>query len=174
MAGFSTDGLNFGLGLRGGKTLPNHVYVGGSFVYNTGQSEAYYPYAGYGVVAAVSTASASLFYVGPEAGYDIVLKYVTLRAYSGVGIAHTTVSYSAVSASYAYLGPPSVSIGGSASATTLAIWPGMSAEYVIPRTMFFVGGDVRLLVSIGHMPAEGIADGPALGFFGYGGVKFGS
>ena len=180
MLGFSTDGLNAGLGLRFGKTLPNHLYVGGSFVYNTGESQTYFPYGGYtgyGVATASASASASLYYVGPEVGYDFAIKSLTLRAYAGGGMAHSTVSYSSsvtTTAGYPYGYAPSVAVSGSTGSTSLGLWPGFSVLYTIPQSMFFVGGDVRLLISTGSSLAEGISNDPALGFFAFGGVKFGS
>ena len=111
------------------------------------------------VATASAAASAALYYVGPEVGYDFAIKSLTLRAYAGVGMAHSTVSYSSsvtTTAGYPYGYAPSVAVSGSTGSTSLGLWPGFSVLYTIPQSMFFVGGDVRLLISTGSSLAEGI------------------
>src|ERR1019366_8858529 len=73
MIGFATHYMDFGMGLRGGKTLDNHLYLGGSMLYHFVGGGGYYG------------GSASVFYIGPEAGYDFDLKPVVLRVYGGLG-----------------------------------------------------------------------------------------
>jgi hypothetical protein len=176
--GFSSNGLNAGLGLRAGKTLANRIYIGGTFVYNVGESTTYFPYATYpyyygtAYAGAAASASSSLFYTGPEGGYDFSLKYVVIRAYVGLGIVHTSVSYSATT-----LVPTPVQgavVTGSTSATAFGLWPGAAVLYGIPHSVFFVGGDLRLLIPAGGGLAQGISSDPAVGFFAFGGAKFGS
>jgi hypothetical protein len=131
MLGLSTDYLDFGLGLRGGKTLDNHIYIGGSLVNHFLGS------GGYG--------TGSLFYFGPEGGYDFDLKAVVLRAYLGLGLAFFSA--------------------GPANATRFVVWPGASVIWNIPASNFFIGGDVRFV---------SVPNGPAVGFFAMGGLHFGS
>jgi hypothetical protein len=68
LLGFASDDLNFGFGVRGGKTLDNHLYLGATFIFQTGEY------------------SVSAFYLGPEAGYDFDLRYVVVRPYVGLGL----------------------------------------------------------------------------------------
>jgi len=68
LLGFASDGLTLGIGVRGGKTLDNHLYLGGTFIFQTGEY------------------SVSAFYLGPEAGYDFDLSYVVVRPYVGLGL----------------------------------------------------------------------------------------
>ena len=69
MVGAGTNGLGFGVGGRLGYTFTTPVYVGGNFVYHTGEgvprTHAYYPSA--------------------EVGYDIGIDDILLRPYGGVG-----------------------------------------------------------------------------------------
>jgi hypothetical protein len=149
MLGVSTDCLGFGLGVRGGKTLDNHLYIGGSLVYHF-MSCGVGNYATYGGNVSVS---ASTFYLGPEAGYDFDLKAVVLRAYMGIGPAfyNGTVNYP----------------GGSASSSTneIVVWPGASVFWDVPDSPWFIGGDIRFV---------SVWNGPAVGFFFTGGLHFGS
>ena len=59
--------------------------------------------------------SHSLFYVGPEAGYDFNLRVVVLRAYAGVGLGVVSTSGYVVNPAYASYS------GGSTSATALVV-----------------------------------------------------
>jgi hypothetical protein len=149
MLGVSTDCLGFGLGLRGGKTWDNHLYIGGSFVYHF----AGCGYSNFGTVAGNYSTSASAFYFGPEGGYDFDLKAVVLRAYMGLGMAFFNASVS---------GP---GVNESASSNQFVVWPGASVIWDIPNQPWFIGGDVRFV----SVPA-----GPAVGFFFWGGIHLGS
>jgi hypothetical protein len=149
MLGFSTDYLNFGLGARGGKTLANHIYIGGSLVFHfAGDS-----YAGYAGPAGNYTTSASVFYFGPEGGYDFDLKAVVLRAYIGLGLAFLSWSVNV----------PGNTVTG--SDTRFVVWPGASVIYSFSDSPFFIGGDVRFV---------SLPGGPAVGFFAFGGIHLGS
>jgi hypothetical protein len=150
MLGYLSDYLDFGIGLRGGKTLDNHVYLGGTFVYQIGES-------GGGTVATPVGASSyswssSGFYIGPEGGYDFDLKYVVVRPYMGLGIFNWSSSAS---------GPGG---GAGASSTRFVVWPGGSVIWNVPDTNFFLGGDLRL-VSV---------PGTAFGLYAMGGMHFGA
>jgi hypothetical protein len=150
MVGVSTDCLGPGLGVRGGKTWDNHLYIGGSFVYHF----AGCGYGNYGTYAGNYSVSASAFYFGPEGGYDFDLKAVVLRAYMGLGMA---VFNSSVSGP----GIPN----NSYNSNQFVVWPGASVIWDIPGSPWFIGGDIRFV----SVPA-----GPAVGFFFWGGIHFGS
>jgi hypothetical protein len=113
------DGVNLGLGVRGGYTLPMNVYLGGTFVYHFGESQDL----PFGVEA-----STNLFYLGVEGGYDIAVDPVVIRPYLGVGLANATVSVGDVSE----------------SESRFAAWPGGTLIYPIGNA--FVGGDLRFLI----------------------------
>jgi hypothetical protein len=147
LLGYASDNLNLGVGARFGKTLASRVYLGGTFVYNFGESESVATPAG------TSTASFSAFYVGPEGGYDFALGAFVVRPYVGLGIASLSVSGSAAG----------TSVG--ASTTKLVLWPGGAAIYDLPGSDFFVGGDARLVT---------VPGGPAFGVVAFGGMHFGS
>ncbi len=149
MLGVSTDCLGFGLGLRGGKTWDNHLYIGGSAVYHF----AGCGYENVGTVVGNYSTSASAFYIGPEGGYDFDLKAVVLRAYMGLGMAFFNASVS---------GP---GINQSYSSNQFVVWPGASVFWDIPSSPWFIGGDIRFV----SVPA-----GPAVGFFFWGGIHLGS
>jgi hypothetical protein len=68
MIGVLSDDYGFGLGVRGGKTLDNHIYIGGTFVDQLG------------------TYGFNSLYLGPEGGYDFDLRYVVVRPYLGLGL----------------------------------------------------------------------------------------
>lgn len=136
MLGFASDQLNFGFGLRGGKTLENHLYLGGSFVYHVGESVSggSTVATGYGTTTNTSySASTSVLIVGPEGGYDFDLRVVVLRPYLGLGLAAFTGSSSA--------GGVSVSTSGS----QFVVWPGAQVVYSLPQSNFFLGGDAHLV-----------------------------
>src|SRR5215471_14448526 len=55
------DAVGFGLGVRGGYTLPMNVYVGGTFMYHLGKTET---------IAGTGDFSVNTYYLGAEGGYD--------------------------------------------------------------------------------------------------------
>jgi len=79
LAGYllQTDGGEgvFGFGLRGGYTLRQNIYVGGTFMYHLDDVERFY-------------------YLGGEGGYDFQLEPVTIRPYVGAGIGHASITLS--------------------------------------------------------------------------------
>jgi hypothetical protein len=139
------DGVDFGLGVRGGYTLPMNVYLGGTFMYHFGKSEN----TGFG------DASVHMFYVGAEGGYDIYLQPVIIRPYLGLGVATATASV------------PGGTVAGftfpstSDSSSKFAAWPGATVLY--PINQFFVGGDARFLI---------VSDFNAFSLFATGGMQF--
>lgn len=124
LLGYATGGGNFGLGARGGYKVVDQLVVGGALVYQFGES----------VDAGNVKTSASYFYVGPEAGYDLFVGPVTVRPYLGLGLAVARVSQEIQGQSE------------SNSSSSLALWPGAMATYDIPKSPAFVGLDTRLVV----------------------------
>jgi hypothetical protein len=129
MLGFAGDNLSLGFGVRGGKTLSNHLYLGGLLVYQIGTSTSTT------TTGVTETGSVSGFYVGPEAGYDFVLAAapVVIRPYLGLGLA---------------VASGSGTVNGmttSSSSSQLAIWPGVAGFYHFADSAFVLGGDLRFV-----------------------------
>lgn len=120
LLGYASSRLNLGIGARGGYTLPNDIYLGGTFVYQLGSSDD---------IPSVGKVGASALYGGFEGGYELHAGPVMIRPYGGLGPAVAFAS-----------GP-----GGSDSNVSLGLWFGGAAEYVIPKSPAFVGADMRLL-----------------------------
>lgn len=136
----------FGLGVRGGYTLPMNVYLGGTFVYHLGQS--------------VGDATFNMYYFGVEGGYELEAGPVIVRPYLGLGdvIGHFAVPQQCI---------PGLGCvgGGSDSRGFFSLWPGATVLYPIDN--FFVGGDARFVIVTG----DG-SDLNALSIFATGGMKF--
>jgi hypothetical protein len=140
----------FGLGARGGYTLPMNVYIGGTFVYHFGNSN--------------DTPSGKLsygeWYFGLEGGYEIEAGPVMVRPYLGFGDVIGTVSGQTTCSPF---------LGGcmdlSQSSGNFAIWPGGTVLYPIEK--FFVGGDLRFVIVPGDH-----SDFSAITIFATGGMKF--
>ena len=94
--------------------------------------------------------SLSLFYLGPEGGYDFLVGPVVVRPYAGLGIAWLTASVSGAG------------VNTSVTDSKFVIWPGGMVLYDVPDSSFFVGGDLRLLT---------VPGGPALGLFAFVGAR---
>ncbi|HEY8075401.1 MAG TPA: hypothetical protein VIF62_14855 [Labilithrix sp.] len=132
LVGYASEGLKFGVGARAGYTLPQHIYVGGTFVYHFGEGN--------------EVASVSAFYPAGEVGYDFRIGRATIRPYGGGGVlfVHASVDF----------------MGQSQSATKSygAVYPGLAAFYDIPDIDgFYVGGDARVLFNLdGGNPSVGV------------------
>jgi hypothetical protein len=124
------DAYKFGLGARGGYTLPQKVYIGGTFVYHFGESQS----------DGSTTASEHLFYLGPEGGYDFAIPGapILVRPYLGLGFESVSVSVS---------GPEfnGTTIGGG-SASGLSFWPGVTGLYSITPNIS-AGLDARVVLA---------------------------
>lgn len=147
LLGIGSDHLNLGLGLRGGKTLDNHIYLGGAFVYHVGTS------ASATVEGMTITSSVSGFYLGPEIGYDIAVTTpapLVVRPYVGVGLSDASASSS---------------VGTSASSSELSIWPGVACHYQLTGSKYELGGDLRFVTG---------PWGTSFGVFVLGGMHIGS
>ncbi len=147
MLGYATSNLNLGVGVRGGYTFENRLYVGGTFVYHLGTSEES------STIAGKVETSASAFYPGAEIGYELPVGPVAIRPYGGIGMAFVNVTLKAEGQE------------DDKSNSSLALWPGCTVTYAIPKTPAFVGGDARLLIITK-------ADDPSFGMFATGGVRF--
>ncbi len=131
--GFESS-YKFGLGVRGGYTLPQKIYIGGTFVYHFGESES----------AGGFTASESLFYVGAEGGYDIALPsapQILIRPYLGLGFESVSVSTSGINS----IGGVVVNTSG-ASASGFSFWPGATGLYSFTPNLS-AGVDARVVVA---------------------------
>jgi len=151
LLGYASENLDFGIGVRGGKTLDNHIYIGGTFVYQIGESGSYTYTTVTGTTGTASWSSGG-FYVGPEGGYDFDLKYVVLRPYMGIGLYNWSSSASG----------GGVSAGG--SGTQFVVWPGCMVVWNVPSSNFFIGGDVHVIT----------VPGASFALYAMGGLHFGS
>lgn len=128
------DAYKFGLGVRGGYTLPQ-IYVGGTFVYHFGESES----------AGGVSVSEHLLYVGPEGGYDFVIPSVPqllIRPYLGLGFESVSFSNSGNEViNGVAVGAPN---GGSASG--FSFWPGVTGLYSFTPN-WSAGLDARVVVA---------------------------
>jgi hypothetical protein len=136
LIGFGVDYYGFATGIRGGYTLPAHVYLGGTFLFNTG-------FAGWGAG----------FTTGFEGGYEFAAGPVTVRPYGGVGLAleqyggggpylgnGNICGYTPTGAPI-YCNGNGYGYGG--SSTSLAFWAGGTCIYDFKGGPWFVMGDVR-------------------------------
>jgi hypothetical protein len=139
----------FGLGLRGGYTLPMNVYLGATFVYHFGFSES----------TPEGDVSGNILYFGVEGGYDIEAGPVLVRPYLGLGDVIGSVTIPTVSSPFLNIA------GGTTSEGHFGLWPGGTVLYPIDN--FFVGGDLRYLIVTGSD-----AHFNAFGIFATGGMKF--
>ena len=81
LLGFGVNnGVGIGIGARGGYTLDNHVYIGGTLIDHL-------------------PSGLNILLLGGEAGYDFEVGPVVIRAYGGLGFANASVSVGGVSAS---------------------------------------------------------------------------
>lgn len=140
----------FGLGVRGGYTLPMNVYIGGTFVYHLGGSTS----------TPAGDLSFHMLYFGVEGGYDIEAGPVIVRPYLGLGDVIGVGTVPQVCA-------PIIGCvgGGSASSGAFGLWPGAAVLYPIDN--FFVGGDARFVIATGDN-----SDFTEFSLFATGGLKF--
>lgn len=144
------EGVGFGLGVRGGYTLPMNVYLGGTFVYHFGKSES----------TAFGDASSKVLYFGVEGGYDIEAGPVLVRPFLGLGDA---IVHGNTVTCIGFGGIGCASVSGSSG--YFALWPGAAVFY--PLDDFFVGGDARVLIV-----TSGDSSANAFSLFATGGLTF--
>ena len=113
------DPMGFGLGARGGYTLPMNVYIGGTLIYFFGKSESVL-----GQDFSVSTLS-----IGVEGGYDFYVNPVVIRPFLGLGPDFFMASCPAGA--------------GCSGVTRFAAWLGGEVLYPINEN-WFVGADMRV------------------------------
>lgn len=145
--GYATANLKLGFGARGGYTLGNRIYVGGTLVFHLGTSDESSGPAG------KLESTARFFYTGAEGGYEIPVGPVAIRPYAGVGVILAMVSLKSGGESQ------------SDTSTSLAFWPGCTVSYAIPHSSFYVGGDTKLVIA-----TKG--GDPSFGMFATGGMRF--
>jgi hypothetical protein len=147
MLGFGFNSIyDFGIGIRAGYTLPQHIYIGGEFGYFFGGTEGFYSYATYNL--------------GPEVGYDIGLAAAPVLIRPYVGLGYDGVSISGIGCNNFC----AQSTGG------FALWGGAMGTYNFTRN-WSAGVDLRLIIPT----FNAYADGPGIVAFtlsALGGYKF--
>ncbi|HEY8076947.1 MAG TPA: hypothetical protein VIF62_22625 [Labilithrix sp.] len=123
--GWASNGFGAAVGGRVGYTFDVPVYVGASFVYQTGERS-----------------TSATWYPSGELGYDLGVANVLIRPYGGAGAL--------------------VRQGGQAS--TGLVYPGVTAQWLIPRSYAFLGGDARLLIPLDDVPAVSLMGTAGLNF----------
>jgi len=140
----ANNGVGFGLGARGGYTLDNHVYIGGTLLDHFGSG-------------------LNILLLGGEGGYDFVAGPVMIRAYAGIGFAIASISGVSETVPNGLGGTTTVS-SPSVSTTNFAFWPGCVVTYTFPQNdKFFVGGDARIYI---------LDDFNTFALYGFGGMHF--
>jgi hypothetical protein len=134
LLGYGTADLKFGVGARAGYTFETPIYVGGTFLYHFGNSTVVSP-AG----ASVVESDRRFYYPAAEIGYDIGVGPFLIRPYGGASILfiRTAVTTNNVTSD-------------SVTDKQLMIYPGVTAQFILPRSPLFVGADMRAL-----LPLEG-------------------
>jgi hypothetical protein len=151
LAGYGfNDGYKLGLGLRGGYTLPNRLYLGGTLLLHEGRT---------GVrIEQSETPQTDLYYGGAEGGWDAVAGPLVIRPYLGVGYALVRASSN----------PGCVTAGTCVALwsndSALGLWPGAVA--IVRSGGIFVGADVRYVVLVGSPYPN------AVSAFGTAGLEF--
>jgi len=151
LAGYGfNDAYRIGFGVRGGITLPQNFYIGGTFLLHQGRT---------GVrTERVATPQTDPLYFGPEGGYDLQIKQVTLRPYLGVGYA--LILSSTREPCSASTCPQDTSSADGA----LAFWPGAAVTWS--------GGGLSLGADIRYVAVLGAGYGSAPAAFGTAGLRF--
>jgi hypothetical protein len=138
----SGDTLNpwgTGIGLDGGYTLPNAVFLGASFEYFFGEK----------IGDDSNGASANLWQLSTEAGYDLGTDVVVLRPKLGLGVANVSVESCA----------PAVSLGGGSDCTPrtksdFVLLPG--ATLIVIPGRFSLVADVRYELVFASQMGQGL------------------
>ena len=113
------DPMGFGLGARGGYTLPMNVYVGGTLIYFFGKSTS----------TPIGDVGVSTLSIGVEGGYDFYVNPVVIRPFLGLGPDFFMASC-----------PAGLGCSGE---TRFAAWLGGEVLYPINEN-WFVGADMRV------------------------------
>jgi hypothetical protein len=141
LLGYGFDSAyRLGLGARGGYTLSQRIYIGGTFIYHFGSTQS----------AGLGTVSEHLFYLGPEGGYDLVIPSVPqllIRPYLGLGFESASASTSGTA----------VTVSGTSSG--FSFWPSVTGLYSFTPNISagldakvvvitFSGGDTAFTLSL--------------------------
>lgn len=133
LLGYGTGRLNFGMGARAGYTFETPFYVGATFMYHFGDD-------GFATGQGVTDSSRSFYYPAGEVGYDVGIGPVLVRPYAAAAILFNRTSIT------------TNGVSNSVTNSELIIYPGVTAQYILPKTPVFVGGDMRAV-----LPLEGEA-----------------
>lgn len=142
----SIGAMGFGGGLRAGYVLVRGMYVGGTFIYHTGESRN----------VAAGKIEGGLWYGGIELGHQVAAGPVLIRPYAGLGYADVTLK------------APINNQPVDASGGKVALWPGVTA--VLPITAsIFAAADARYVAVFG---VDNLASASGFTFGLSGGAKF--
>jgi hypothetical protein len=131
---FGTDNMNVGLGIRGGHTLDNNLYLGGAFDYFFGESNDYVATVPGHVVVVNNNGSVHYWTLSFEGGYDFhIVERLVIRPFGGLGIIDGFGRDCAGNGCYTY--------GNTHALFTLG---GLVSYFVAEK--IFVGGETRLLI----------------------------
>jgi hypothetical protein len=134
------DAYRMGLGARGGVTLPQNLYFGGTFVLHRGRT---------GVRTEQTTIpQATPMYFGPEGGYDFQISEVTIRPYVGAGCAVILSTGESCSAT-------SCTRDTSSTDVAVTLWPGVAVTWSTGGLS--LGADFRYLAVVGSAYENALA-----------------
>jgi hypothetical protein len=131
LIGFGAGYEGFDLGVRGGYTLPNNIYLGGTVLLNVG-------FGGWGAG----------FTTGFEGGYQFAAGPIVVRPYGGIGVAleQYNYGYGTYNAQNCITyGTPYYcdTAGGGGTTSSFAFWVGGTAIYDFKGGPWFVAADIR-------------------------------
>jgi hypothetical protein len=134
---FSVDPYGFGFGLRGAYELESHLVLGVGAEYFIGNSGLGADKAGTSTSGLVTT-SANYFLANAELGYNLWFSEdAFLRPSIWAGLSFGTQN------------PPMLS-GTSGVITAFSLSPGLTLEYIMGRTGWFIGADARINLILGQ------------------------
>jgi hypothetical protein len=120
------DAFKTGIGGRLGYTMPNGIYLGGSFVSHFGTQDG--------------PVQSKVWYTGGEVGYELAAGPIVIRPYAGAGIASVHASI--------YMPAVGNFDGGrvQANESRAVFWPGASLLVPLDGGRAFLGVDAKYLV----------------------------
>ena len=155
LIGAGENAFLFDTGVRFGYTLPAHVYLGGTFLFNAGTGGANCYYAGVDDYVCTAAGNTVGFMTGFEGGYEFPAGPLTVRPYGGVGVAFESYSFNngyggpygggAGACAITPDNPDGYCYGTSSSTSSIALWVGGTAIYDFKtHGPWFVTGDFRV------------------------------
>jgi hypothetical protein len=130
LLGANSNGYGIGLGVRGGATLANRIYVGGIFMYYASSS---------------ASSGSNAIQLGGEVGYGILAPPVIVRPFAGLGVLASSDRNRDGNAR------------DTSGRTGLALSLGCTVAYRIPASAFAVGGELRVIAPLdGRTSALGL------------------